>query len=176
VTTLDGVTIHTGHPFADPASERDPVRRFRARVGGAVSLWTTGLGSGRTGLTVSSLMVAGGEPARMLALLDPDSALAEALTVDGRAVVHLLSRADRDLAEMFAGTAPAPGGVFAHAAFEDTDWGPRLGSADSWAGVRVEEVRDVGWSSLVTAVMEHVEVGDTDDPLVHRRGRWVSLA
>ena len=171
------MTIHAGHPFADPDSERDPVRRFRGRVGGAVSLWTTGAGPARKGLTVSSLMVAGGEPARVLALLDPDSDLAEALVGgDGRAVVHLLSRADRDLAEMFAGTAPAPGGVFAHAAFEDTEWGPRLASADSWAGVRVEDVRHVGWSSLVTAAVEHVEVGDTDDPLVHRRGRWVSLA
>lgn len=170
------MTIHAGHPFADPESERDPVRRFRGRLGGAVSLWTTGEGPARAGLTVSSLMVAGGEPARLLALLDPESDLAEALAPGRGAVVHLLRRADRDLAEMFAGTAPAPGGVFAHAAFEDTDWGPRLASADSWAGVRVEEVRVVGWSSLVTAVVEHVEVGDTDDPLVHRRGRWVSLA
>ena len=142
MTTLDGVTIHAGHPFADPDSERDPVRRFRgARGRRGVAVDDRGWASARTGLTVSSLMVAAGEPARVLALLDPDSDLAEALDGDGRAVVHLLSRADRDLAEMFAGTAPAPGGVFAHAAFEDTDWGPRLGPRDSWAGVRVEEVR-----------------------------------
>ena len=32
------VTIHAEHPFRDP--EPDPVRRFRGRVGGTVSLWT----------------------------------------------------------------------------------------------------------------------------------------
>ena len=49
---------------------------------------------------------------------------------DRRAVVQLLSWADRDLAEGFAGTAPAPGGVFRQAEFVDTDWGPRLGARD----------------------------------------------
>ena len=170
------MTIHSHHPFADPASERDPVRRFRGRLGGAVSLWTSGAGRDRTGLTVSSMVVAAGEPARLLALLDPDADLAETITATGRAVVQLLSRPDRDLAEMFAGTAPAPGGVFAHAAFEDTEWGPRLSSATSWAGVEVEGVREVGWSSLVTVVVVAITVGEDDDPLVHRRGRWVALA
>jgi flavin reductase (DIM6/NTAB) family NADH-FMN oxidoreductase RutF len=167
------VTIHSDHPFADPESARDPVRRFRGRLGAAVTLWTAGAGGERAGLTVSSLMVAAGEPARVLALIDPDADLSGALTATGRAVVQVLGWPDRGLAEMFAGTAPAPGGVFAQAAFEDTDWGPRLASAGTWAGVRVEDVREVGWSSLVTTVVESVTVGDDDEPLLHRRGRWV---
>ena len=67
------VTIHTDHPFAD--AEPDPVRRFRGRLGGAVTLWTAGSGDDRAGLTVTSLMVANGEEPRLLALLDPDSDL-----------------------------------------------------------------------------------------------------
>ena len=39
------VTIHTSHPFADP--EPDDVRRFRGRLGGAVTLWTAGAGDDR---------------------------------------------------------------------------------------------------------------------------------
>ena len=31
---------------------------------------------------------------------------------------------------------------------------------------------EVGWSSLVTTVVEHLEVGDDDEPLRHRRGRY----
>ena len=164
------MTIHAGHPFLDP--EPDPVRRLRGRLGGAVTLWTTGEGADRAGLTVSSVMLANGEPARLLALVDPDSALADALPSTGLAVVQLLSWPDRDLAEAFAGTAPAPGGPFRQADFEQTTWGPRLVSADTWAGVRLESAVEVGWSSLLTCVVEEVTIGAGDAPLVHRRGRY----
>jgi flavin reductase (DIM6/NTAB) family NADH-FMN oxidoreductase RutF len=164
------MTIHAEHPFTDP--EPDPVRRFRGRVGGTVGLWTTGEGTGRAGLTVSSFMVAAGEPARILGLLDPDADLTETLLANGAGVVQLLGWDDRDLAEMFAGTSPAPGGAFRHATFEQTTWGPHLASSLTWAGVRVEAAQDVGWSTLVTAVVEHVEVGEGDEPLHHWRGRY----
>jgi flavin reductase (DIM6/NTAB) family NADH-FMN oxidoreductase RutF len=164
-----GVTIHARHPFADP--EPDPVRRLRGRVGGTVSLWTSGAETAWAGLTVTSMVVAAGEEARILALLDPDADLTERLLETGRGVFQLLGWDDRDLAEMFAGTAPAPGGAFRQAAFEQTAWGPRLSSAATWAGVRVEADQAVGWSTLMTTVVEHVEVGD-DEPLQHRRGRY----
>ena len=121
------MTIHSTHPFA---SEPDPVRRFRGRLGGAVTLWTAGEGGGRSGLTVSSLMVANGETASVLALVDPDSDFLDVVRETERCVVQGLAWPDRALAEMFAGTAPAPGGAFAHADFEQTEWGPRLVSAD----------------------------------------------
>ena len=165
------MTIHAGHPFLDP--EPDPVRRLRGRLGGAVTLWTSGDDDERAGLTVSSLMVANGEPARVLALLDPDSDLADVLARTGRGVVQLLAWQHRDLAEAFAGTAPAPGGPFRMADFEPTAWGPRLVGADTWAGVSVESTSTVGWSTLVTGVLDEVSVGDDASPLVHRRGRYV---
>ena len=77
------MTIHPEHPFLEP--ERDPVRRSRGRLGGAVTLLDLGAGEGpldRAGLTVTSVLVANGEPARLLALLDPDSDLAERLEDD----------------------------------------------------------------------------------------------
>ncbi|WP_296607152.1 flavin reductase family protein [Nocardioides sp.] len=171
------MTIHSEHPFLDP--DRDPVRRFRGRLGGAVSLVTAGAGRERAGLTVSSLMVAHGDPARVLVLLDPDSDLHDVLADDGdgdgRAVVQLLSWRHRQLAEAFAGTAPAPGGPFRTGEFEDTEWGPRLTDAPAWAGVRLETRAEVGWSSLLTCLVERVEVGEDDEPLGSRRGRWVRL-
>ena len=167
------MTIHTTHPFADP--EPDPGRRFRGRLGATVTLWTAGAGADRAGLTLSSVLVALGEPARVLGLVDPDSDLALAVEETGRAVLQLLSWSDRDLAEGFAGTAPAPGGVFRQAEFVDTDWGPRLAHATTWAGVRLDEAGDVGWSRLLTCTVEHVEVGNDTDPLLHRRGRYVRL-
>jgi flavin reductase (DIM6/NTAB) family NADH-FMN oxidoreductase RutF len=167
------VTIHSSHPFADP--DPDPVRRLRGRVGGAVTLWTAGDGPDRAGLTVTSLMLANGDPPRVLALVDPDSDLHDALSSTGTAVLQLLTWSHRQLAEAFAGTAPAPGGLFAHAAFEQTDWGPRLADVTTWAGVRLEGTAEVGWSALVTCVLEHVEVGVDADPLAHRRGRYLRL-
>lgn len=161
------MTIHSGNPFPEAPDE---LRRFRGRLGGAVSLWT----SGTAGLTVSSLMVAAGEPGRLLGLIDPDSDLMDALGETGRAVVQLLEWQHRDLAEAFAGRLPAPGGAFRMASWEETGFGPRLQDATTWAGVLVEDVREVGWSSLVTCTVGSVVVGDDEGPLFHRRGRYSS--
>ena len=166
------MTIHSEHPFADP--DPDPVRRLRGRLGGAVTLWTAGdLTGTHAGLTVSSVMVGRGEPGHVLALVDPDSDLRDLLGTTGRAVMHLLQWPHRDLAEAFAGTAPAPGGLFRQAEFEQTAWGPRLAGVATWAFVSVESTTSVGWSDLLTCVVDEVVVGEDLDPLAHRRGRYV---
>ncbi len=165
------MTIHSTHPFADAAP--DPARRFRGRIGGAVTLWTAGDDRERAGLTVTSLMVALGPEPGVLALLDPDADLLEVLRDTGRAVVQVLSWGERQLAEAFAGTAPAPGGPFRQARFTDTPYGPRLSSATTWAGVRLTGERDVGWSVEVAAALDEVHVGEDDDALLHRRGRFL---
>ncbi len=172
------MTIHSDHPFQTPPEQRDPVRRWRGRLGGTVSLWTSGAGdgpTGRAGLTVSSLLVAAGEPGHVLGLLDPVSALSERLLETRTAVVQLLEWRHRDLADAFAGVAPAPGGVFTLGEWEDTAWGPRLVDASSWAGARLGEGDpvEVGWSLLVDLVIEHLDVADEHQPLVHRRGRYL---
>lgn len=170
------MTIHSTHPFAEPEEERDPVRRFRARLGGTVSVWTSGSGPSRTGLTVSSLMVAHGDPGHVLGLVDPDSDLGVHLSAGERCVVQLLEWRHRDLADAFAGIAPAPGGVFTLGAWTDTEWGPLLDGASAWVGLRVAETREVGWSMLVDGVVEQVTIGEEAQPLVHRRGRYVRPA
>ena len=166
------MTIHAEHPFRDP--DPDPVRRFRGRVGGTVSLWTAGDATRRAGLTVTSFLVAAGEEARVLGLLDPDSDLAERLDETGRAVVQLLAprapRPRRRLRRALAGARrDVPAGRLR---------GDRVGPAAdhrrrTWAGVRRESAQEVGWSTLVTTVVEHLEVGDDEDPLRHHRGRYV---
>lgn len=167
------MTIHTTHPFLEPEGDRDPVRRLRGRLGGTVSLWTAGAGGSRAGLTVSSWLVAGGEPGRVLALLDPDADLTDTLLHTGRGVVQLLTWADRGLADAFAGTAPAPGGPWRMAEWVATEHGPRLAHAVTWARAEVESDAEVGWSRLVTCTLLEVVVGDDGDPLVHRRGRYL---
>ncbi len=167
------MTIHTSHPFLEPEGERDPVRRLRGRQTGTVSLWTSGSEDERAGLTVSSWMVAGGEPGRVLALLDPDADLTDVLLATGRGVLQLLSWEDRGLADAFAGTAPAPGGPWRLADWVATAHGPRLEHATTWATLEVESDVEVGWSRLVTGVLVDVGIGEDGDALVHRRGRYL---
>ncbi len=88
-------------------------------------------------------------------------------------MLHLLSWEHRDLAEAFAGTAPAPGGVFRLGTWTDTAWGPRLDGVTAWAGLAVSSSRDVGWSLLVDAVPEEIHLDEPGEPLVHRRGRYL---
>nr|WP_300152002.1 flavin reductase family protein [Propionicimonas sp.] len=169
------MTIHHSHPFADPPAARDAVRAFRGRLASGVTLWTS-VGERRpAGLTVSSVLVANGTPPRVLALLDPLADLTEALLASGRAAVTILARQQRQLAEIFAGVAPAPGGAFRQAAFTDTDWGPVPADAATWAGVRLEGVTTVGYSELVTCTIEQVTANGEDEPLVHYRGRYPRL-
>ncbi len=171
------MTIHSEHPFLPPEPERDPVRRLRGRLTGAVTLWTTGQADHphqRAGLPVSSLLVAAGEPAHVLALLDPDSELAERLQETRVGVVQLLQWEHRQLADAFAGLAPAPGGCFRLGQWTKSSWGPVLSGVSAWAGVRLSDGAPArcGWSLLADTVVEHVEIAEETAPLVHRRGRY----
>ncbi|MDT0201216.1 flavin reductase family protein [Nocardioides sp. AE5] len=168
------MTIHKEHPFLEPEANRDPVRRLRGRLGGPVTLWTSGEDGSRAGLTVSSIMVAAGEPGRLIGLIDPHADLMDRLEETGRAVIQLLHYPHHNLADVFAGQVPAPGGMFAQASWSESEWGPVLDSVTSWAGVRLESATEVGWSNLVTTVIEHAVIGEEDDPLVHRRGRYLA--
>lgn len=168
------MTIHTGHPFADP--DPDPARRLRGRIGGGVTLWTAGEGASRAGLTVTSLMVGLGPAPVALALLDPDSDLLAELRASGRGVVQVLSWPDRGLAEAFAGTAPAPGGPFRQAEFTATPYGPLLAHAATYGFVTLAAEREVGWSVEVEASIDEITIGAEEDaPLLHRRGRFLTL-
>ncbi len=106
------MTIHSEHPFLPPDDDRDPARQLRGRVGATVSLWTAGAGRDRAGLTVSSYLVAAGDPSRVVAVLHPESDLLERLEETGAAVVALLDWRHREIADVFAGVMPAPGGPF----------------------------------------------------------------
>ncbi|HET6168003.1 MAG TPA: flavin reductase [Marmoricola sp.] len=164
------MTIHSSHPFA---AEPDPVRSFRGRLGGAVTLWTSGSGASRAGLTVSSVIVANGSPGQVLGLLDPDATLTEQLRATGRGVVQLLEWDDRGLADAFGGVAPAPGGPFTSGRWIETAYGPLL-DGRSHALVRLESLVEAGWSLLATATIEDVEMVEDRRPLEHRRGRYRS--
>lgn len=167
------MTIHSSHPFQPPDDERDPVRRLRGRLAAGVTVWTAGEGADADGLTVSSMLVAGGEPWRVLGLVDPDADVVDVIQRSGRLAISVLRWSHRAVADAFAGTAPAPGGRFRLGDWRPSQWGPVLDDALATVGCRLTtDLRQVGWSLLIEAEVEHVQLGEDAEPLMYRRGRY----
>ena len=154
---------------------RNPIRRLRGRLAAPVTLWTSVADQHPSGLTIASTLIVDGEPGRVFGAVDPDSDLYDAIVDSGRFTVQLLAPQHRDLADRFAGVAPAPGGPFRGGEkWRDTEWGPVLRDVGSWAGCRYVGSREAGWSHLVEGVIDHCELGP-DTPLLYYRGRYHSL-
>jgi flavin reductase (DIM6/NTAB) family NADH-FMN oxidoreductase RutF len=165
-----GGRIHSTDPFAVPDQDKSAVRRLRGRLAAPVTLWTT---AGPAGLTVSSMLVADGEPGRVLGLIDEESDFWDAVEASGRFAVTALTATDRQLADRFAGLMPAPGGLFTNGEWNETDYGLVPAHAHTWAGCRLDAHRPYGWALLVEAVVEIVKAGpDPAPPLIHYRGRY----
>jgi flavin reductase (DIM6/NTAB) family NADH-FMN oxidoreductase RutF len=172
------VTIHHGHPFAVGEQDRNPLRRFRGRMLSPVSIWAAAAGGVRAGWTLSSFLVAAGDPGEVMGLIDEESPLADLLAETPTVTVNLLGWNQRALADAFAGVMPAPGGPFALAAWRETDWGPVLETSLGWIGARLKPDPDhAGWGLLLRAVVEHVEIQSDpgDDLLCYVRGRYRSI-
>ena len=176
VTRLVNVTIHAGHPFAEPEGSRDPVRRFRGRLGGGVTLWTAGAATtAELGRSDGDVADGGGR-----------RAVAAARAARPRRRPDREARGDRP-----RGRAPARPGPTATwprcsparlprraarsptASSTATAWGPRLVRGDDLGRRTPRGVacRSAGrswsrWSSRSMAI------GPDDEPLGHRRGRW----
>ena len=171
------MSIHSEHPFATPAADRDPARRLRGRLPAPVTVWTAGAGGDRAGLTVSATTVAEGEPALLFGLIGPDTDLWERLEESGSAVVNVLTWRHRVVADVFAGLHPSPGGMFRTGEWADRGAGPVLRDASAYATVRLRGAREAGWSLLVETEIVSVELPDLADgadesALLYLRGRY----
>ena len=167
-----GAQIHASDPFATPDQDKSPVRRLRGRLAAPVTLWTT---PGPAGLTVSSALVADGDPGRVLGLIDEESEFWDAVSAAGVFAVSPLGVQDQQLADRFAGLMPAPGGLFATGEWTPTDYGPVPAHAGTWAGCRLAGNRECGWALLVEATIETVTLDPGPAPLVYFRGRYRQL-
>jgi len=162
-----GSTLRYGNPWADPPSERDPVRQARARLPAPVTVWTAGHPRW-AGLTVSSVLLAQGDPGGLIGLVGPDTDLVEFVTRTGMFVVHLLvdSPDHRRLAQHFAGTLGADADLLTT---EDSPHGPRLLAARDQLACRVIRTVPFGWSQLVEAEIEEVRL---DGPAARPALAW----
>jgi 3-hydroxy-9,10-secoandrosta-1,3,5(10)-triene-9,17-dione monooxygenase reductase component len=161
-------------PFAVPPERRDPARRLRGRLVAPVTVWTAGQLPG-AGLTVSSILVAEGEPARLLGLIDPTSAFWEAMQETGAFVVNVLAVSDRALAERFSEIRPPIRGPFDGLQVAESPWGPVLGGSRPRAACRLAGSAPVGYAELVEGVIEQLELPNLDDPLAYLHGSYRSV-
>lgn len=173
---MSGGEIHDEHPFVAPPDLRDPARQLRGRLSGGVTVVTSSGSDGRTGLTVSSLLIAEGEPSRVVMLVGDTTDLSYAVEQSRTWIVHVLEAGRRDLSDRFAGLRPSPGGLFAGLAVQDTAWGPALADVGTRAYCRLERSSETGFHRLVTGSIDEIELTDITDPLVYFRGRYRRLA
>jgi 3-hydroxy-9,10-secoandrosta-1,3,5(10)-triene-9,17-dione monooxygenase reductase component len=135
------------------------------RLVAPVTVWTAGHLPGGAGLTVSSVLVAEGQPPRLLGLIDPTSAFWEAVQEARAFVVHVLGVADRALAERFSKVRPPLRGPFERLAVAASPWGPVLGGSRPGAACRLAGSTPAGHAELVEGVIERLELPDLEDPL-----------
>jgi 3-hydroxy-9,10-secoandrosta-1,3,5(10)-triene-9,17-dione monooxygenase reductase component len=170
-------TIHDEHPFLDPEDRRHPIRRFRGRLSAPVTIVTSGTPTDHTGLTVSSLMVAEGEPPRVHFLLGDQSYLWDRIRQYGTFTVHVLEHQHRKLSSRFAGIDPSPGGPFKGIETTPSDHGPVIAGIGTRASCRFETHREGdGAYVVVDGIIEDVVVHDLTDPLQWFRGSYRRLA
>jgi 3-hydroxy-9,10-secoandrosta-1,3,5(10)-triene-9,17-dione monooxygenase reductase component len=174
-TGQEPIRVGMQPPFAVPPERRDPARRLRGRLVAPVTVWTAGRLPGGAGLTVSSVLVAEGQPPRLLGLIDPTSAFWEAMRETGAFVVHVLAVGDRALAERFSEIRPPIRGPFDGLEVAESPWGPVVGGSRPRAACRLAGSTPVGHGELVEGVIEQLELSDLEDPLAYLHGRYRSV-
>ena len=167
-------------PFAAPASERRLDRRLRGRLVAPVTIWTAasaepGGRPERAGLTISSLLVAEGDPAAILAVVDPLSELHELAQSSGQLVVHVLGGGDEPLARLFAGAYPVD--PFDEVAWAPDDFGPVLEGDRHVIRCRFSGSETSGFQALVRAEIVSAELSPAaTEPLAWYHGSYRTLA
>ncbi|MDF2739413.1 MAG: flavin reductase domain protein fmn-binding protein [Actinomycetia bacterium] len=174
-TGQEPIRVGSQPPFAVPPERRDRARRWRGRLVAPVTVWTAGQLPGGAGLTVSSVLVAEGQPARLLGLIDPTSAFFAAAQESGAFVVHVLAAGDRALAERFSEVRPPIRGMFERLQVAASPWGPVLGGSRPRAACRLAGSATVGHGELVEGVIEQLELPDLEDPLAYLHGSYRSV-
>jgi 3-hydroxy-9,10-secoandrosta-1,3,5(10)-triene-9,17-dione monooxygenase reductase component len=200
---MGGAFVRYGDPWAVPSGARDPLRRLRGRLVLPVTVWTAAIeqaqpvdrtvGAGGpqgascpraapgargcdevVGLTVSSVLFAQGKPAMLAGLISPASELIRLLEQPGaRFAVHVLSNEHRRLAQHFAGELPAGPELLA---LEASTHGPLLSLVKDRALCTTSAARPFGWSLLIEAVVDEVQLAAPGRPLAWYRGEFRGLA
>jgi 3-hydroxy-9,10-secoandrosta-1,3,5(10)-triene-9,17-dione monooxygenase reductase component len=171
----DGLRRIGSDPFIPPVSEQDPARRLRGRLTTPVTVWTAYDRVGApAAITVSSVLVAEGEPPDVIGLLGPLSEFWDAVRHSKRFLVHVLPADQTGAADRFARR--YPGDPFEGLSTSPTPWGPLLEAAPTRAACSLSGYLEVGYSLMVRGRIDDLVVADDNvPPLVHYRGRYLTV-
>ena len=140
-----------------------------------MTVWLAGDASSGvlTGLTVSSVLVAQGEPPLVAGLVAPLSDLAEAVRTAGAGfVVHVLADGHQRLAKHFSGELPAPADLLSTTT---SPYGPVLDAVAERLCCRTRKCSEFGWSTLVEAEIEDITTAAAGRGLAWYRGAFIAI-
>jgi 3-hydroxy-9,10-secoandrosta-1,3,5(10)-triene-9,17-dione monooxygenase reductase component len=168
-----GAGLRYGDPWAAPPEARDPVRRLRGHLVFPVTVWLAASPEGcPVGLTISSVLLAPGEPSLIAGLVSPATDLGEFFAAGSAGsatsfVVHVVGASHRRLAQHFSGELPGES-----VAVSASAWGFVLDGVEDRLFCRARSTREFGWSLLVEAVIEAAEVGPAGRALAWYHGEY----
>jgi flavin reductase (DIM6/NTAB) family NADH-FMN oxidoreductase RutF len=174
VSIDDGRRRIGSDPFEHLSGNPDAARRLRGRLAAPVTVWTAYRPDGPpTGITVSSVVVADGEPSLVIGAVGPLSDFWDSAQRSRRFVVHVLGAGQVRVADQFA--LRYPGDPFEGLSYSPSDSGPVLDGAPARAACLLSGYVEAGHSLLVRGEITEVVLSDDDvPPLVHYRGRYLT--
>ena len=172
----DGFHRIGSDPYAVPLDAKDHTRQLRGQLPAPVTVWTAnGPNRTRTGITVSSVLVAEGDTPSILGLIAPLSEFWDAVQITKRCVVHVLGKHQTRAADQFALRYPV--NPFEGLQVSTSEYGPVLDDVVTRARATLTGFVETGYSVLVRAALDEFELADDPPrPLIHYRGRYFTAA
>ncbi|WP_370688689.1 flavin reductase [Roseomonas sp. GC11] len=151
-----------------PVSRPD-FREAMARLGAAVSVITSDGPAGRAGLTASAVCSVTDEPAMLLVCINRTSSQHAAVKANGVLCVNVLSAAQSDISNTFAGMTGAATAEerFRHGSWSVLETGsPALEGAAVSLDCEIEDVLEKGTHSVFFAAIRAIRLGEKGPGLI----------
>jgi flavin reductase (DIM6/NTAB) family NADH-FMN oxidoreductase RutF len=159
---------HQPKPHAQQSVSRETFVNAMGAAATGVNVITTEGVAGRFGITVSALSSVSADPPLLLICVNRKNPSVAAITQNGHFAVNILSEAQSEIAQNFAGR-PLSGSPYA---FTELNWKahdnglPQLVSASAFFACEIESIHDAGTHRIFIGRVTHAERG-ADAPLVY---------
>jgi flavin reductase (DIM6/NTAB) family NADH-FMN oxidoreductase RutF len=166
-SAVAGLSISGGNSVAEPFGP-DDYREAMARVAGGVHVVTTAGAQGRAGVTATAVVSVSDDPPTLLACINAASRLLPLVDAHRHFAVSVLSSADAEVADVFAGRT----GTYGEARFEKGAWAdgrggqPLLASALATLECRLQVSLAVATHRILVGEVSAVRLGATSEALV----------